>query len=199
MLIDGKKISTRFITYNEIQIKEGVTLITGKSGVGKSTLLKIFNNSIEYKGIVKYKNINIESVNYMHLRKKILLVGQQSFLYDMTIKENFEKFYELRGDRLISDLEIKKLLKKVSIELSLNKNCCELSGGEKQRVYIGLCMSFKCEVLMLDEPTSSLDKETAINVIENIVDYCKKAKTNLILISHDLETVGKFANNIVRL
>ena len=68
-----------------------------------------------------------------------------------------------------------------------------MSGGERQRVYIGIFLSFNPKVLMLDEPTSALDDENSEIVIKNVLDYCKDQGITVIVVSHDKQLTDKFA------
>lgn len=74
-----------------------------------------------------------------------------------------------------------------------------MSGGERQRLYIAVFLSFGPDVLLLDEPTSALDHETAAAVLENLTGYCKKQKTELIIVSHDLRLIQSFSEHTLRL
>lgn len=84
-----------------------------------------------------------------------------------------------------------------SVPFSLDSDCTNMSGGERQRVYIAIFLSFKPKVLMLDEPTSALDKETGIKVIDNILTYCKKNEITVVAVSHDGDIIDKFADHII--
>ncbi len=199
-IIKTKNLETDFLKYKDVIIDENkTTFIVGVSGAGKSTLLKIFNGTEKFKGEVTYKETYIKDENYIKLRRKIMLIGQQCFLYDLTIIENFKKIYELRDEKMISEDKVNKYLKMTCIEGSLNRKCQDLSGGERQRVFIALMLSFKSEVLMIDEPTSALDNETALKVVGNIKKNCKEEGITLIVVSHDEELVNKYADEIVRL
>jgi putative ABC transport system ATP-binding protein len=96
-----------------------------------------------------------------------------------------------------SDDEMKYFLNLCSVPFSLNSNCTIMSGGERQRVYIAIFLSFKPKVLMLDEPTSALDKQTGIEVMDNILDYCKKNEITVVAVSHDVNLTDKFAENVI--
>ena len=60
-----------------------------------------------------------------------------------------------------------------------------MSGGEKQRVYIAIYLSFRPEIIMLDEPTSALDSRNTIDVIENIISFCRGNSSTVIIVSHE--------------
>lgn len=189
------------IAYKDIKISRGkVTFITGESGCGKSTLLKLFNGTLsQSKGKVFYNGKDTEKLNSIELRKEILLISQNVFLFDGTIKDNFIKFYEYRGEAVPSDKEINDYLNICCISFPLDKDCRTMSGGEKQRVYIAIYLSFKPEVIMLDEPTSALDSINTFSVIENILSFCRKVNSTVIIVSHDKELTEKFAEDNIAL
>lgn len=188
------------IKYPDLEIKAGITtFITGESGVGKSTLLKLLNGVLTPTDgnvwLVDEKVLNIDSIE---LRRKVLLVGQSAFLFDeQSIRENFRMFFNYRDEILPCDDEIKAFLTICSIEMSLDGCVYELSGGEKQRVFIAIHLALGFEVLMMDEPTSALDEKNGSALLANIKSYCKENKKSLIIISHNREAVEHFADDII--
>lgn len=190
MNVSYKKI----INYPNIDINNKTTFICGRSGSGKTTLLRLMNNTISpEKGVIYYKDKNIDEYDVIELRKKIILVTQDVFLFEGTIRENFKKFYEYRNEK-IGDEEIKKYLEICVIDFDLDSLCTNMSGGERQRIYIAICLSFKPEVILLDEPTSALDEKTANKLMENII---KIEDLNIVVVSHDKENAKKYAEEII--
>jgi putative ABC transport system ATP-binding protein len=132
-----------FIEYPNIEIKSNsVTFISGKSGCGKSTLLQLLNGVISPKsGMIEYLGKNIEEYDSVELRKEIMLCGQSVFLFDTTISENFDEFYNFREMPHLPEIEKENFLKICSLDFSLNSQCTMLSGGERQRVFIAILLS----------------------------------------------------------
>ncbi len=187
------------IEYKNIQIiKNQANFIVGKSGTGKSTLLRLFNGTLNpSSGKIFYLGNDINEVDTIALRQDILLISQSVFLFDTTIKENFRQFYDYRDLPQPSEDEIEYFLDLCSVPFSLDNDCTTMSGGERQRIYIAIFLSFKPKVLMLDEPTSALDKQNSNDVIENIISYCKKNDMTIVVVSHDGNITEKFADNII--
>lgn len=185
------------IQYPDISIKgERITFICGESGSGKSSLLKLLNGTEKpEQGRVFYQEKDIAEMDTVKLRRQVSLVGQSVYLFDKTIKENFEAYYEYRDLTALSTLRMNEFLRLCCADFSMSDNCRSLSGGERQRVYLAIFLSLCPDVLMLDEPTSALDQSTGFAVMDNICTFCKEKKTTLLVVSHDANLVGHFAED----
>jgi len=174
--------------------------LSGASGSGKTTLLKLFNQTLSPdSGSILYHGTDINTMNSLELRKKMLLISQQVFLFDETIHENFKLFYHYRGLSIPDDTTMNRFLSLCMAPFSLDMNCQSLSGGERQRVYLAIFLSFKPEVLLLDEPTSALDDETSTKLFENLVTYSKEHHMTLIVVTHHQKLAKQFASRIISL
>lgn len=200
MILETKNLSfNELIDYNDIQIEKSKSnFIVGKSGTGKSTLLKLFNGTLSpSSGNIFYSGKDINEIDTILLRQEILLISQTVYLFDSSIKENFKEYYNYRDISCPSHEEMKYFLDLCSVPFSIDSNCTTMSGGERQRIYIAIFLSFKPKVLMLDEPTSALDKQTGITVMKNVLDYCKENEITVVAVSHDASLTEKFAENII--
>lgn len=186
------------ISYPNIDIYLGkTTFIQGESGSGKSSLFQILNNTLSpTKGELLYNNKQVDEQDPLTVRKEILLVSQKVFLFPESIKENFIKFYEYREEKCPSSEKIEEYLELCKIQKPLDTLCSELSGGEKQRVFLSVCLSFMPKVLLLDEPTSALDEANALTLTKNICEFAKKHEIALIIISHSSQLLD-FADQII--
>jgi putative ABC transport system ATP-binding protein len=195
--IDYKNI----IQYPDIEIYDGsVTFICGESGSGKSTLLKLLNGVISPTGgVIFYHGKNIEEYDPIKLRRDVLLISQSVFLFDLTIKDNFNHYYAYRDLPVLSDDEVKKYLDICTVNLPLDSPCNVLSGGERQRIFMAVHLSLKPKVLMLDEPTSALDDKNANALIENIKLFCKQNNQTLLIVSHDKSIANQYADRTINL
>ena len=189
------------IRYPNIKIAKGkTTFIHGPSGCGKSTLLKLINGTTSPdSGEIFYKGNNIENIDTIDLRREILLVAQSVFLFTGTIEENFKKYYEYRDRDLPTKETMEKFLKICSAEFSLETRCETMSGGERQRVYIAIFLSFMPDVLMLDEPTSALDNTSSDIMMSNIKNFTKDNEMTTIVVSHYLTLAEKYGDEIIAL
>ena len=194
-------VVSEIIKYPNIYIPQyKTTFITGPSGCGKTTLFKIFNRTSNFKqGEVFYKNINILDIDPLKLRQSIILAGQDSFLFQGTIKENFLKYYEYKEIQPLSEEQMQYYLNLTLINCSLETSCEKLSGGQRHRIFISIMCSFKPDIILLDEPTAALDENTANNFLMNIIRFCKLEKVTPIIISHSKKLTEKFAEHIINL
>jgi putative ABC transport system ATP-binding protein len=200
ILFETKNLSfNRMIHYKDIQIKEGkVNFIVGKSGTGKSTLLKLFNGTVSpSSGTIFYGGNDISQMDTIALRKEVLLISQSVYLFEGCIEDNFKEFYRYRDMSVPSGEVMKKYLELCCIPFPLDMNCTTMSGGEKQRVYIAIYLSFLPKVIMLDEPTSALDKENSNDIIEKLIVFAKEKRITVIIVSHDPNITDKFAEELI--
>lgn len=172
------------ITLNEHQLN----VITGASGTGKTTLLSILgllqkNSHCDYyfdNKILEYKTDKEEYRKY-----KIGYVFQENYLLKkLTVKENILFSANLSG-RKTNKKELENIYTLTKINHLIERNVNSLSGGERQRVAIACALIKKPRLLLLDEPTSFLDKDNAYMIIEILRNITKQTDTIVLLASHD--------------
>ena len=162
--------------------------IVGLSGSGKTTIIQLIERFYDVnKGEILIDGINIKDYNLFELRKKIGLVCQEPVLFKRSIYENI-----LYGKLGSNDEEIFKAAEKAEIQKYFNENNFgkkenPLSGGEKQRVAIARLFLKDPIIVLLDEASSALDKETEEEIQNNIFEL-QKGRTS-ISIAHRLSTI----------
>lgn len=172
-------------------------ILSGVSGCGKTTLLNIIG-SIEKidDGEVLVDGINITNPKNQleYFRTKVGFLFQNFALVDnKTVRENLKL---IRNDSK-SDITIEGALEKVGLLNKIDQKVYTLSGGEQQRVALGRLMVKKCDIILADEPTGSLDKVNAESVIEILKRMNKMGKT-VIMATHD-ESYKKIGTRIIDL
>lgn len=189
------------IRYPEIKIKRNrFTFITGKSGCGKSTYLKMLNRMVlPESGSIRYNEKEISEYPVLEYRRNVLLVPQEIFLLDTTIRENFDFYYTSRGDKTISDEKIEEFLGICCLDFKAGDVCTRMSGGERQRVFLAIFLSMAVDVFLMDEPTAALDEKTSIELMQNFRKYCGENNITVVCISHSNKLVEVFADDIIKL
>ena len=139
-----------------LQIGE-VLAITGPSGSGKTSLLRLLNRLDEPTS----GTVFVEGADYLHLeprnlRRKLGLVTQRPYLFPGTVADNLRFGPAQRGETLSAE-SIEELLTQVGLRNYAARDVANLSGGEAQRVSLARTLANSPLVLLLDEPTSSLD------------------------------------------
>jgi len=185
------------------ELKKGdVISIVGKSGCGKSTMLKCINKLEEINsGEIMFNGVNINEIPLTVLRQKIGIVFQEYNLFDhLTVIENLTlALIKIKKYSLNRSLKLARdVLKKIDLLDKQDKYPDELSGGQKQRVAIARTLLMKPEIILLDEPTSALDKEMKESVLNLIKEMVKEDMT-LIIVSHEENFVENVSDKIFKL
>jgi len=183
---------------------KGFVAIMGKTGSGKSTLLNLLgsidsptNGYIEYMG-ERLDRMNRRRIN-MYRQKIVAFVFQEYYLIgSLTVYENIElalKLSDTDPDKI--DETILEALSSVGLDGYSTRMPGQLSGGEKQRAAIARAIAKNAKILLCDEPTGNLDKETATG----IMDILKHISRNrlVIVVSHDTELIKPYCDRIIRL
>jgi len=189
------------IIYPDFHIpSKKITFISGSSGSGKSSILRICNGTMAIdSGIVKYCGKDILDYDILQLRREVLLVAQSPFLFEGSVYDNFVEYYAYRDKPCPEEKEINFYLDLCKILIPLNTMCESLSGGEQQRIFIALFLSFNPLVLMLDEPTAALDPQISFELMDNITAFCKSKNMTLIVISHNQDLAKNYADHTISL
>lgn len=193
-MIEMKHINLSFrnkdlFTDQEIKIDSGkITLITGESGLGKSTLLFELARLTDYanKEYI-YENEKMSDLDEESFRRKIAFVFQDCRLFnDLSVIQNIEFFSQLGQVEFKKD-KMMNLLDELDLNIDLNGEVKVLSGGQKQRLLILCCMMKEPEIIFLDEPTAYLDDENRRRMRKIIYDVCYKYHKTVVIASHDLD------------
>lgn len=191
--------------FNLVLNKGENVVVLGKSGSGKSVLIKCIIGLLEPdKGSIEMFGKNIPDLDRDELdkvRAKVGFLFQSNALYDsMTIRQNLE--FPLRRHWIrIEQPEVDKLvleaLTDVGLEQTVDKMPSELSGGMRKRIALARTLILKPEIILYDEPTTGLDPVTGKEIIELIVAIQKKYRSSSLIISHDMTCVRLAADRVV--
>ena len=157
-----------------------ITAILGESGSGKTTLLNIIAGITDYTGEIKNKP------------KKVSFVFQNSVLIpSLTVKENIKLVVpEISDERIVEELN------KIGLNSVENAYPKSLSGGMARRVAIIRAMLFDGDVMLLDEPFSSLDVALKSYLTEKLKEYQKEKNKTVIFVTHDIVEAVSLADRV---
>ena len=183
-----------------------IICLMGSSGCGKSTFLSALNGFLEqkggrYSGEILFKGENIKNKGEIWLRRKLAILFQDATLFPFSVERNLTyamEFYE--GSVKDKQKRVEELLKSVNLfdEISdLDMPASKLSGGQKQRLCIARMLTTKPEVLMLDEPCSSLDMKNVL-IVEDLLKSLSQRYT-IIITTHNEEQAKRLGGRIVRI
>ena len=174
-----------------VQPGQRIALI-GRSGSGKSTLMNILAGLLlPEQGSVIWQGTDItrlSDVKRVALRRQTIGVVYQfhHLLPEFSAEENVMLPAMLGGQSVtVSKQLAHKLLEQVGLGHRVGHRPGELSGGERQRVAIARALAGNPKVLLMDEPTGSLDEATADRVLTMLVDLSKETQTSLVIVTHD--------------
>lgn len=172
----------------------GLVMIEGESGSGKSTLLSLLHHEKEVKeGDILFFHQSLKEMNEQEKMDYRLfscgVVYQDYGLFShLSIEENLKMFMLVVN----KNEDIPTLLKKVGLSIDPKTNVDVLSGGEKQRVAIARSMILSSPILLLDEPTSSLDDHNAFEVMDLLKELSKKSL--IIIVTHDQRMIEQYSD-----
>lgn len=178
--------------------------LIGHTGSGKSTLIQHLNGLIrQTEGKIFYNGTDIYSEGYRlkDLRSKVGLVFQYPEHQLFEIDVFSDVCYGPRNQGLSqqeTEEHARRALRQVGLDEKIwSQSPFELSGGQKRRVAIAGVLAMEPEVLILDEPTAGLDPRGKDEILDQIAKLHKERKMTIILVSHSMEDIAKYADRIM--
>lgn len=201
----GTSTETKALKNINLEIKKGeFVAIIGHTGSGKSTLIQHLNGLVKpSSGKVTYDGVNIYEGKYdlKKLRCKVGLVFQypEHQLFEETIIKDV--CFGPLNQGLTKEEALTRAtdaLKQVGVKEELfKKSPFEISGGQKRRVAIAGVLAMNPDILILDEPTAGLDPEGRDKILDKIKELREERGIGVVLVSHSMEDVAKYAERIV--
>ena len=198
-MISLQNVTKRYGAFKAIQsislnIKPGeIHGIIGSSGAGKSTLLRMMNlleHPDEGDVIINIKKINIRQSLGM-IFQGFHLVGNKTVFDNVAVPLEIAKIAKKnRTERVMESLRF------VGLEAYKDKYPRQLSGGQKQRVAIARAIVNNPSVLLCDEPTSSLDPTTTMEILEVLKQINQQLNVTIIIVSHEMEVIRSLSERV---
>lgn len=179
-----------------------LTAIIGPNGAGKSTLIKALLGEIPHTGNLKFiqadnGSLKAPVMGYVPQRLNLDVSSPTSVLdLFLACRSSFPTWI-IRKKKEVR--KVKERLEKVKAEHLISRRLGALSGGELQRVLLALALDPVPELLLLDEPVSGIDQNGLELFYETVSELRKAYDLSIILVSHDLDMVRKYANRVVLL
>jgi cell division transport system ATP-binding protein len=167
--------------------------LRGRSGSGKSTFLKLLYREIEAdQGDIFIDDTNVQSIAKYELRQKIGIIFQSYELIEQkTVFENIALAGQVLGRPMDEiEQEAMRLLKRVGLAHKRDAFPNELSGGQQQRVAIVRALLNKPRLLLADEPTGNLDKETALEIMQLLYELHEEEQMTMLIVTHAEELLN---------
>lgn len=181
--------------------------LAGKNGAGKSTLLSLITGLYidEYEGEISYNDCNIKNLNMVHMRKNLIGCTEQepvllsgTISYNLIFKNETIEAIDPKLKQITELLGMKSFMSHLEngLQTEILEKSANLSGGEKQKISLLRVLLKDPELLILDEPTSAMDMESA----RHFIQYLRELKENkiIIVVTHD-DNVCKMCDEMINL
>ncbi len=198
-------------SYNNEPVLKGINLtikkgdifgFAGRSGTGKSTLLRCINGIEHFEsGTITVDQIDVGTLdanNIRTFRKNIGMIFQSfSLINRISVYENVALPMKCWNyDKKTIDIKVKELLEVVGIKEKIYCKARELSGGQKQRVAIARALAMNPSILLCDEATSALDPKSTNSIINLLSKINKELGLTIIIVSHEMGVLRSICENI---
>lgn len=185
-----------------LEVRTGtVTAILGNNGAGKSTLLNLLAGIVRpTAGTVEVEGRALASLSRRETAQHIAYVAQQQRIPHLSVYDQV-----LLGRRphltwALSDYDrtvVAETIDRLGLEPFSTRFLDELSGGERQKVYIARALAQEPEVLLLDEPTSALDPKNQMEVLETVRSITRQGALATVLVIHDINLALRFCDRFL--
>ena len=171
--------------------------LLGPNGCGKTTTIAMMLGLLKpSNGRVVIHGLDIEKNRISLLHKMNFISPYIELPKKLSVKENLIVYGKLYGVKFISE-RIKYLSEKLRLEEFINKKTGELSSGQKNRVSLAKALINDPDILLLDEPTASLDPDVGDNIRKFIEEFASNKGTTILLASHNMNEVERLCDEVM--
>jgi putative ABC transport system ATP-binding protein len=173
----------------------GVTVVTGPSGAGKSTLLRLCNRlDVPNRGCVRFRGDDVAHLDPLALRRRVGMIFQRPTPFGGTVRDNLAI-----AESTATSETMTRALGRAGLDPSfLDRRAHELSGGEAQRMCLARTLVTEPEVLLMDEPTGSLDEENAV-LIERLACDLARGGVPVVWVTHDRAQLERIGDSVLEM
>lgn len=183
--------------------RAGFTALIGPSGSGKTSLLRLLNRLDDpTSGTIEFSARPIADYPVRALRRRVGFVFQTAVMFAGTVRDNLDiaRRFVAEPSAALQEREVGELLELVGLDPAFaSRQAADLSGGEKQRVALARALVTKPEVLLLDEPTASLDPEVADRLVHTLAHLRECTGLTMVVVTHRLHEARLAATFVVML
>lgn len=177
--------------------------IIGSNGVGKSTILKLILGEIsQFRGSIKLYEEDINKfrdwkrIGYLEQNAYSKIINFPATVYEIVMSNNFADIGLFKFPNKSHHVKVIKALELFGMEKYKNRMISKLSGGQIQRVFLARTLISEPDLLVLDEPTNGVDRETIDLIYKILQDLNKEKKVTIIMVTHDVEKTSNISNRI---
>lgn len=202
-IYQGKSLILQDVNFT-IEKGEFVYLV-GKTGTGKSSLLKTLYGELSLKeGSATVAGFDLRGMDWKKvpfLRRNLGVIFQDfQLLTDRNVHENLKFVLRATGwkDEKLMEEKISDVLEKVGLKSKAYKMPYEMSGGEQQRVDIARALLNSPKLILADEPTGNLDPETSDEIMQLLFQIAKDYGTTIIMATHDFIVINRYPSRMLK-
>jgi len=196
VIYENKKKAVSALDKFSVTFGEGINVVVGYSGCGKTTLLKAISGQVEYEGQISMDGIDIECMSTQD--RNLAYVSQEYVLYPQyTVFDNIAfPLKQLGAERNEIVRRVKEIASLTGLTACLTRNPKHISGGQQQRVAIARALVKQPAVCLLDEPFSNVDEQTSVNMRVWLKSLFRAIGCTVIYVTHDLKEAFSMADNL---
>jgi putative ABC transport system ATP-binding protein len=172
---------------------EGITVLLGPSGAGKTMILRLLNRlEVPTAGVVRFRGESVASIDPLSLRRRVGMVFQRPAPFPGTVRDNLRV-----ADPVATDDTLIAALRGAGLgPVFLDRSADDLSGGESQRMCLARTLVTRPEVLLMDEPTAALDRDARHRLERTARDLAAEGRP-LVWVTHDLDQADRLADDVL--
>lgn len=177
--------------------------IIGSNGAGKSTILKLILGEIsQFRGSIKLYEEDINKfkdwkrIGYLEQNAYSKIMNFPATVYEIVMSNNFADIGLFKFPNKTHRIKVINALELLGMEKYKNRMISKLSGGQIQRVFLARTLISEPDLLVLDEPTNGVDRETIDLIYKILQDLNKEKKVTIIMVTHDVEKMSSISNRV---